>query len=251
MTTVDATRREFAAFAQIAMSSAGLDDFRRRALVRLRGAVSFDFAWAWAPGRDRATAIGKARRKMRSFDAGRDRYLLDLAPIAAAAAAAGGVTIDTRVLGPRERAARPFYAQLAIPRGIRSLILALVPVLPGAGPPQTTILLARTGCSPAFRQGAIETVAGILPVLALGEALCSLRGSRSVVIDETSLSPRESQVASLVARGMCNREVAERCGTSVNTVRKQLSSVFDKLGVASRSELAARAAQPPAPELRV
>jgi DNA-binding NarL/FixJ family response regulator len=39
--------------------------------------------------------------------------------------------------------------------------------------------------------------------------------------------------------GLQNREIAAALGTSVNTVRKQLVSLFEKLEVASRAELVA------------
>ncbi|MBI3666950.1 MAG: helix-turn-helix transcriptional regulator [Acidobacteria bacterium] len=51
------------------------------------------------------------------------------------------------------------------------------------------------------------------------------------------LSPRERQVTTLVARGMTNREVAASLGISRNTLKNQLRSVFEKLGVRNRLEL--------------
>ncbi len=40
----------------------------------------------------------------------------------------------------------------------------------------------------------------------------------------------------LVAEGLDNRVIAERLGKSVKTVRNQLSVIFSKLGVHSRSQ---------------
>jgi DNA-binding CsgD family transcriptional regulator len=51
------------------------------------------------------------------------------------------------------------------------------------------------------------------------------------------LTPAEREVVALVCRGCGNKEIAALRGTSVNTVGNQLSSVFHKLGVASRFEL--------------
>jgi len=63
------------------------------------------------------------------------------------------------------------------------------------------------------------------------------------VIDRTSvdagLSPRERAVAYAVSRGATNREVASENHLSVRTVESQLSSVYRKLGIRSRSELVA------------
>jgi DNA-binding CsgD family transcriptional regulator/tetratricopeptide (TPR) repeat protein len=55
-----------------------------------------------------------------------------------------------------------------------------------------------------------------------------------------SLTPTEQQVADLVAAGSTNREVAARLFISIRTVETHLASVYRKLGVRSRSELAAR-----------
>lgn len=53
------------------------------------------------------------------------------------------------------------------------------------------------------------------------------------------LSPRETEVARLAARGARNREIAEALGLTESTVKMHMSNAFDKLGVASRAELAA------------
>lgn len=58
-----------------------------------------------------------------------------------------------------------------------------------------------------------------------------------------ALSPRERKVVALVAQGLRNREVAAELGVTEGTVKVYLHSIFDKLGVASRTELALRAAE--------
>lgn len=50
------------------------------------------------------------------------------------------------------------------------------------------------------------------------------------------LSERETEVLRLVAMGMSNKEVAEELFLSQRTVKAHLTSVFNKLNVASRSE---------------
>ncbi|WP_019634204.1 helix-turn-helix transcriptional regulator [Actinomadura atramentaria] len=51
------------------------------------------------------------------------------------------------------------------------------------------------------------------------------------------LSPRESEVAALVADGHTNQQVAEKLFISVRTVETHLSNIFGKLGVTSRVTL--------------
>jgi DNA-binding CsgD family transcriptional regulator len=56
----------------------------------------------------------------------------------------------------------------------------------------------------------------------------------------TELTPQESAVTDLVAGGLTNREVAAELHVTIKTVQYHLTRVYTKLGVRSRSELAAR-----------
>ncbi len=51
------------------------------------------------------------------------------------------------------------------------------------------------------------------------------------------LTPRERDVARLVAEGMRNQEIALNLNISEHTVRNYLLKIFDKLGISSRVEL--------------
>lgn len=55
------------------------------------------------------------------------------------------------------------------------------------------------------------------------------------------LSARETEVARLAARGLRNRDIAEALGLTESTIKMHMGHAFDKLGVASRAELAALA----------
>lgn len=57
----------------------------------------------------------------------------------------------------------------------------------------------------------------------------------------SALSPRERELVALVARGLRNREIAAELGITEGTVKVYLHGVFEKLGVANRTELALRA----------
>jgi DNA-binding CsgD family transcriptional regulator len=71
------------------------------------------------------------------------------------------------------------------------------------------------------------------------------------------LTPTEQRVADLVAEGRSNKDVAAELFVSVRTVEANLTRVYAKLGIRSRTELAAirqasggrsrSPAQPPAP----
>jgi DNA-binding NarL/FixJ family response regulator len=64
-------------------------------------------------------------------------------------------------------------------------------------------------------------------------------GSRSASFSaHAELSERERQVADFVAAGLGNSEIAERLSISKKTVEKYVGSIYDKLGVRSRAQLA-------------
>ena len=53
---------------------------------------------------------------------------------------------------------------------------------------------------------------------------------------ESVLSERESQVLKLAARGKSNKDIADELFISIRTVQGHLNSIFNKLGVGSRTE---------------
>ena len=66
------------------------------------------------------------------------------------------------------------------------------------------------------------------------------RARRRIEETRDELTPQELVVARLVAQGLRNKEVAAQLFLSTNTIETHLRHVFQKLGVRSRTELAAR-----------
>ncbi len=62
-------------------------------------------------------------------------------------------------------------------------------------------------------------------------------------VSAASLTPRETEVLSWIAKGKTNRDVAEILGMSPRTVNKHLEHVFEKLGVETRAAAAALASR--------
>ena len=52
------------------------------------------------------------------------------------------------------------------------------------------------------------------------------------------LTPREFDVLRLVVEGSSNRSIAQRLAVGEDTVKHHLTSIFDKIGVSNRLELA-------------
>jgi DNA-binding CsgD family transcriptional regulator len=97
----------------------------------------------------------------------------------------------------------------------------------------------------AFRDQGEPRTASTLELRATALA-GSCEGARTpllaVQVSVSPLSPRERDIASLAARGETSRAIAKRLFLSVRTVNNHLGSVYTKLGIRGRSELAARLA---------
>lgn len=105
----------------------------------------------------------------------------------------------------------------------------------------------------ALRAGADGYLLKSTPSAGMAERLRAL-GSGTSVVDTAvlkrlgdpprapldGLTPRENDVAELVAQGCSNREIAEHLFISEGTARNILSVVLDKLGLRDRTQLAIR-----------
>jgi len=61
--------------------------------------------------------------------------------------------------------------------------------------------------------------------------------------DEIALTPRETSVLQLLARGRSNKQIAAALGVSERTVKFHVSALFTKLGATNRTEAVTRAIQ--------
>ena len=88
-----------------------------------------------------------------------------------------------------------------------------------------------------------ELLRGIRAV-ARGESPLSPKAAQALVaarkerIEVRDLSPRETEVLILVANGLANKQIAQRLGISEKTVKAHLVSVFQRIGVADRTQAA-------------
>jgi DNA-binding NarL/FixJ family response regulator len=89
-----------------------------------------------------------------------------------------------------------------------------------------------------------EELVRALRAAARGEAPLAPRAARALLASRRSpatadtLTPRESEVLDLVGEGLPNKQIARRLGISEKTVKAHLTSVFQRIGVMSRTEAA-------------
>ena len=100
------------------------------------------------------------------------------------------------------------------------------------------------------RREAREALMAALEVFdLLGAALWAERAAAEIAripgrtAGTSDLSATEQRVAELVAEGLSNKEIAARMFVSVRTVEANLSNIYGKLGLRSRTELAGRYVQ--------
>jgi len=66
---------------------------------------------------------------------------------------------------------------------------------------------------------------------------------RIVVPPNVELTPKESEVVNLVAKGMANRDIAKHLNVSQRTIESHVSNMLNKTGLHNRTELARWAMQ--------
>jgi two-component system nitrate/nitrite response regulator NarP len=98
-----------------------------------------------------------------------------------------------------------------------------------------------------LKDGAEDALVGALEKVAAGEKAIpqdllqralelSLAGDKADPL--APLAPRERQIAGQVGRGLRNREIADALAMSEGTVKVYLHTIYQKLGIKNRTELA-------------
>ena len=70
------------------------------------------------------------------------------------------------------------------------------------------------------------------------EALQVTNVGNMTTLSNGPLTPRQQEVAALIARGLTNSQIAERLVVSPHTVERHVENILDKLRVSSRTEIA-------------
>jgi DNA-binding NarL/FixJ family response regulator len=103
---------------------------------------------------------------------------------------------------------------------------------------RAVIDLSPLGCAPSS-----HAAVTLLPRPAIERNGAPARGRAA---DPNALTRREWDVAAMLAAGSLRPEISRRLGISTNTVASIAKSVYRKLGVHSRGELAVRLRRPSA-----
>jgi DNA-binding NarL/FixJ family response regulator len=124
-------------------------------------------------------------------------------------------------------------------------------VFEGAGDALPAIVVATSYDYPQYVHAALRlgAVGYVLKTAPIDELLTAIRRAAEGKLSfdlrpgdgGARLSERERQVVGGVVDGLSNDEIASRLGISPKTVESHLRRLFERLGVASRTELATRA----------
>jgi DNA-binding NarL/FixJ family response regulator len=100
-------------------------------------------------------------------------------------------------------------------------------------------LAANCGAEGTLRRDAgPERLREALSTIAHGEGFHEFDNSRAPRPSRRPLSPRETEVAQLLAEGRSNKEIAQRLDVSEPTVKKHIGHVLRKLGLQDRLQVA-------------
>jgi DNA-binding CsgD family transcriptional regulator len=165
------------------------------------------------------------------------------------AAASVGAVIGPNLLGPAGIPARTLG--LPEPTGLFLLampaFLAALRVFVDEGAPMATLLGRLLGAGPPgalASQVPLDYLRRLTDAFQQAGVASSRRDGRGAVPGLVEpLSERELEVLGLLAVGRSNQQIADELVVALDTVKKHVSHILDKLGVANRTQAVARARQ--------
>ena len=89
-----------------------------------------------------------------------------------------------------------------------------------------------------------DEIHGAVKAAARGESPLAPRAAAELLADrrvrpsDVELTPRETEVLALVVEGLANKQIARRMGISEKTVKGHLTNLFQRIGVADRTQAA-------------
>lgn len=224
------------ALAEVAAGAETVESYEHGVFAILGAKVGFDVAmFKRADGLGRG-AFGLDARIARECQPFFAQFAREIEPVWEAAAQHHGVAVDIDVFGQRRIERLSYYQRLMRPHGGKATAIVC---LARRGRPIASLSLGRT--SSGFSSAELDYLRELAPTLAVCEstALAPAPPSPWLVKTAHALTPRERDVLAYLHLGYTNAQIAAVLGTAQRTVRNQLSSLYEKLGVASRAEAAA------------
>jgi DNA-binding CsgD family transcriptional regulator len=103
--------------------------------------------------------------------------------------------------------------------------------------------LMRTAAEPEFDEREVTVLHRAQPLASVAYAAAGaprLAFERAHLLEAAGLRPRQMEVARMAAGGSSNAEIAQALMISPETVKRHLSTVYAKMDIRSRTELALR-----------
>jgi DNA-binding CsgD family transcriptional regulator len=101
-----------------------------------------------------------------------------------------------------------------------------------------TINFARVGDTPAFNQQDVANLSAICSHVSA--CLAQFSANTPTLTNPYHLTPRELEIAQLVAQGYTNSDIASQLWIQPNSVKQALKRMFHKTGATSRAEMVAK-----------
>lgn len=199
----------------------------------LERALGFDVAFCVRADAIGSHALGLDPNVRRRTAGHMVQYAREYEPMKRNALHAGGAAVDVEFFGRAALQRMRTYHDLMEPHKGRSSLLLFIGT---PAQPLATVVLGRTGSDFGAKQcNALASARSMLTVCEL-----AIASRQDTIGAAPALSPRERELVHYLRLGYTNREIALACGTSFRTVRNQLSHLFQKLEVSTRSEAVAR-----------
>lgn len=236
----------------LAASSPSLLDFRRSALALLREVTPFDAAvfHALSPRVPLSTGVflGITAEELARSLANWDDLAVELGTLRELASRHWAAT-DEEAFPQGSRARSRFERHVTRPFKMRSL--CMVHLMVRGSLRAAVVLMSRRRA--AFDAGALATLRSVAPSIALADTLHATLDQAeqreiplTLVCRDQRLTPRQREVAELLALGHTNQTIATALGLSANTTRNHLAKMFARLGAANRTEFVRLVALSPA-----
>lgn len=230
------------AIVDLAQADLGIEEFMTELLGTFDRALGADSAVAVRPESDAFPFVTyNSTQEMidlvdKSARYATTRYAADLFPVFSRTAQVGACLYSDFYSSVQKESESIYHREVLAPAGVRSMLHICAS---WQGRPLLRLNLNRHGSTP-FCDSDREAVLRLLPTL---EAAVAARFATEPSGPVHDLTPREREIAELVAQGLTTRQIGVVLGTSPYTVRNQLSRIYEKLAIESRAELAAYAAR--------